>query len=160
MKKYKNFSLTNYLAALSSREPVPGGGSAAALVGSSGVSLLIMVARYSLGKGKPKVVEAKIQRIIDQAQVGQRGLLALVDRDSQAYLAYSKIPKTNISAKKKASQEAARIPKEICRICYKTVCLTPTLVQHGNKYLISDLEIALEFLWAAYRSAFILTKQS
>ena len=44
MKRYKIHTLQEYLEVLSQRTPVPGGGSAAALVGSLGAALISMVA--------------------------------------------------------------------------------------------------------------------
>ena len=119
----------------------------------------IMPASKSTSKKNTKAVEKRIEQVIRQADLWQKELLVIVDHDAEAYLRFSKIPKTDVKRKRLAQKEISRIPKDICRICYQAVGITPILVKKGSKYLLSDLEIALEFLWAAYRSAFILTKQ-
>jgi formiminotetrahydrofolate cyclodeaminase len=46
MNQYSRLTLAELLDAFASSQPVPGGGSAAALTGAVGASLLIMVAGY------------------------------------------------------------------------------------------------------------------
>ena len=50
--RFRNFTLRVYLNQLARREPVPGGGSAAALASALGVGLISMVANYSISKKK------------------------------------------------------------------------------------------------------------
>ena len=76
MKKYKDHTLQEYLDVLSKKTPVPGGGSAAALVAATGVALLLMVAHYSKGKSKSKSVENRIQKIIARGAALRRRLVA------------------------------------------------------------------------------------
>ena len=150
MKNYQNHTLTEYIRALSSRTPVPGGGSAAALVGSLGMALIAMVARYSMN---PSPVETKIRNILRQSQGLERRLLQLVDRDAQAY---RKVVKTRWAppAKKKAAlREARRVPQEVVRSCQRGIPLAAFLVKKGNRYLQSDARLAIEFLKSALRAS-------
>jgi formiminotetrahydrofolate cyclodeaminase len=66
MKKYTDLSLQTYLEKLASGEPVPGGGSVSAYVGSLGMGLTQMVARIAL-KRKPKGGLAPEQKFQDEA---------------------------------------------------------------------------------------------
>ena len=154
--KYKNFTLTRYLNVLASREPVPGGGSAAALSAAMGAALLGMVARYSIKKTSPARVLQRINRVIKAADDLQSKFLKIVDADAAAYLKYSRIPKTQAAAKRKALQEVSRQPREVCRLCAQAIDVAPVLVSHGNPYLLSDVEVAVELLWGAHRSALAL----
>ena len=160
MRKYKNQTLKKYLDVLSQKTPVPGGGSAAALSGALGVSLISMVAHYSLGKGKPAKMEAKFRRIIKESHRLKSRFLELVDLDAQAYLNVIKTKKASRQLRQMALKKARAVPLEVTKLCYKAVSLTPDLVKDGNKYLISDVEVALELILAAFNSALALLKHS
>lgn len=156
MKKFKNTTLKDYLGILSKKEPVPGGGSAAAYSAALAVGLISMVGAYSKGKGQPKRIEAKIARICEQSKLIREQLLDLVDLDAQAYLNVVKAKNKSKKEKQQANKKAQKIPLEVCRLTLKAVDLIPYLVIHGNKYLISDLSVAGEMLLAAHRSAAVL----
>ena len=156
MKKYKNHTLEEYLNVLSQRTPVPGGGSAAALVGSLGAALISMVANYSIKPNQPQAIQNKIQTILKKNEAIRLKLLEMVDLDAEAYLRVVEARRgPDISRKKKtaALRQARAIPNKVCRLCYKALALTPFLVVKGNRYLLSDVKVAIEFLLAAYQSA-------
>ena len=155
MKKYKNHTLCEYLDVLSKKTPVPGGGSAAALTGATGAALVSMVANYSKGISQSRKTENKICSLLKQSEHIRKRLLELVDLDAQAYLGVVKARKQSAQVKKKALREAAKIPREVCRLCYKGIQLAPYLVEEGNPYLISDIEVAAEMFLAAFNSAYI-----
>ena len=104
-------------------------------------------------KGVTQKKEDRLQRILDQAGRIHDRLLELVDLDAEAYLEVVAARTLSDKEKKKALKAAAAVPAEIARWCRKAVGLTPFLVKEGNPYLLSDVEAALELLWAAYRSA-------
>lgn len=155
MKKYKNHTLGEYLNVLSKKTPVPGGGSAAALTAATGAALVSMVANYSCGKSKFKRIENKISGILKQSEKIRKRLLELVDLDAQAYLGVVKARGASPQIKKRASKKAAKVPHEVCQLCYKAIQLTPFLVENGNQYLVSDIEVAVEMFQAAFNSAHI-----
>src|SRR5580765_4528482 len=95
---FAEMALADLMDAFSSTDAVPGGGSAAALAGAVGVSLLIMVA------GLPKTKTGAPEETADLAEASSRlhplrdTLLELVDRDSDAYrevLAAFRLPKAS-----------------------------------------------------------------
>ena len=155
MKKYKNFTLQEYLNSLSQRTPVPGGGSAAALVGALGASLISMVANYSIKPNQPLEVLTKIKKIFKESETLRKQLLEMVDLDAAAYLKVVESRSTSVSVEKKrnALRAAQAVPVEVCRLCYQAIELTPFLAKKGNKYLLSDVEVAVEFLLAAFSAA-------
>lgn len=157
MKKYQQHTLKEYLDVLSSRKPVPGGGSAAAYTGALGVALLGMVAQYSVGKSASKQIEKKIQTTILKCTEIQNALLDLVDSDAEAYQTVVNA-KGSLTERNKAERQARKIPAQVSTLCYKAVSLAPFLVEKGNVNLISDVEVAVEMLFAAHNSGQVLSK--
>ena len=138
---------------LSLKVPAPGGGSAAAATAALGAALLSMVANYSLGKTGSRGKEEKIKASLKQSEQLRKRFLALVDLDAQAYLNFVKTRGAAPAKRAAARRRAAQVPLEICKLCYKAVQLSPTLVRYGNRYLISDVKVALELLLAAFNAA-------
>ena len=155
MKKYKNHTLCEYLDALSKKTSVPGGGSAAALTAATGAALVSMVANYSKGRNKSKRVENKIYSLLKQNEQIRKRLIELIDLDAKAYLDVVKTRGASAQVKKKALRGASKVPLEVCRLCYKAIQLMPYLIENGNPYLISDIEVAAEMFLAAFNSAHI-----
>jgi len=155
VKKLKNHTLKEYLDVLAKKEPIPGGGSVAALAAALAAGLMSMVARYSLGKTPIKRTERKIETVLDRTENLRERLLELVDLDAMAYMKVVRSRGQSPALKKKAKSEARSVPREVSRISYQLLELAPVLASHGNKYLISDVEVAVELLFAAYKSAMI-----
>ncbi len=153
MKAFQNYTLTEYSRVLSLKVPAPGGGSAAALIAAVGAALLSMVANYSIGKGASKQAEKRVRDILRQTERLRKRLLELVDLDAQAYLNVVRSRQASPQKRKAALKAARQVPQEVCRLCYKAVQLSSDLVRYGNKYLLSDVEVALEALQAAFNSA-------
>ena len=151
---FKQVTLASYLEQLSRREPVPGGGSAAALTAALGAALISMAANYSIGrKANTKAVETRLAGIVRASETIRKRLLDLTSLDSQAYLKVVQARKQNALAQKKAARQAAAVGREVCRLCYKAIDLASFLAAQGNPYLISDIEVAVELLNASYRSS-------
>ena len=155
MKKFQRYTLKEYLDSLSAKKPVPGGGSAAALTAATGAALISMVARYSLGKGASKTVEKKIEKTLAKSEALRERFLEYVDLDAEAYLKVVEARKGTAREKKAAARQARNVPLQVAKLCYTAVELTPFLVEKGNKYLVSDVEVAVELLMAAFHSAMI-----
>lgn len=155
MKKFTRYPVKDYLDALASREPVPGGGSAAAAAAALGAALISMVARYSLKKGKPPAVEKKITAHLKKSEAVREKLTELIHLDAESYLNVVKARKGTAAQKRRAQMQARKVPGEIAQQCYKALELTPFLVKEGNPHLLSDIEVAVELLYAAFESALI-----
>ena len=153
LKKFKNHSIAEYLKVLAQKTPVPGGGSAAALTAALGAALLSMVVRYSQGRSSQPKVEQKFKKILKETEGLRKRLCTLVDLDAQAYLKVVKTRQASLSKKREALKDARQVPLEVCLLCYKAVKLTPFLVANGSRYLISDVESAVEFFYAAFNAA-------
>ena len=151
------------LDALSSADPTPGGGSAAALVGATGASLLMMVA----GMPKSRTNSEEERNALDQAHrelsAWRRTLVELVDRDAAAYdlvIAAFRQPKATDeekAARKAAIQDATRVATEVpldtIRACVQTMQAGRAAVDHGNPSASSDVKVGYRLLMAAAEGA-------
>lgn len=157
-----NFSkktLQEYLNQLSSKQPVPGGGSAAALTAALGAGLVSMVTNYSIGrKANTPAMDQKFKSILKQSEMIRKRLLELASLDSQAYLQLCAARNLDAKAQKKASKAARGYPLEVCKLCYKALELAPFLVAKGNPYLISDVQVAIGLLEAGFNGAMVMVK--
>ncbi|PKL01885.1 MAG: sugar ABC transporter substrate-binding protein, partial [Synergistetes bacterium HGW-Synergistetes-2] len=118
----KNKSITEFAELLASREPVPGGGGASALVAALGMALGSMVANFTLGKKKYAHVEEDIKALILESEKIQDQLISCIDKDAKAFeplsRAYS-IPKEEPGrpqALEKYLKDAALVPMEILQL--------------------------------------------
>jgi methenyltetrahydrofolate cyclohydrolase len=154
---------TELLRAFGSNEPTPGGGSASALAGAVGASLLAMVA----GLPKPRVQAGGDTRILAAAASGAAGLsarlAALMNADSDAYnlvVSAFRLPKGTDEDKRVRSeriQEALRAatetPLDVMRACEQALQLARVVATFGNRNASSDVGVAVELLMAALRGA-------
>jgi methenyltetrahydrofolate cyclohydrolase len=158
-----NLTITEWLQALRSPEPTPGGGSAAALAGAMGASLLAMVA------GLPKSKAATAEDAARLAAAGTRcaalagELMALVDRDSEAYaqvMAAYRQPKTTDEEKvarsasiQQAMRAATAAPLDVMRACAGAAEQGVVVAAMGNPSASSDAAVGFELLGAGLRGA-------
>ncbi len=158
IRMYRNKILKTYLDDLAAKKPAPGGGSAAALVGALAAALLSMVANFTIGKDKYLAYEKEIKEVLRKSESIRKRLLQLVDLDVAVYMCVVAARDKSQSRQKIALKKAACVPTEVARLCYEAINLCPTLAEKGNKNLISDVEVAAEFLLAAFNSALINVK--
>src|SRR3989338_2773841 len=81
---YLKSSIEDYLKALSSEEPVPGGGGTSALVAALGIGLMIMVARISLKKQEGEKKE-NLNKVIETLERMHQNASDVVDLDPKVY---------------------------------------------------------------------------
>lgn len=155
--------VSELLSDFRSSEPTPGGGSASALAGAVGASLLAMVA----GLPKPRAATDA-----DVARLGTAGarcagladrLTALIDRDSEVYEAVVgayRLPKSTDEEKNARSrriQEALRAaietPLDVMRACREALDQAPAIGELGNPNASSDVQVGIELLGAGLRGA-------
>ena len=157
--QFSNKTLTEYLNQLSSKESVPGGGSAAALSAALGAGLVSMVAHYSIGrKANTAAMNRKFEAILKKSEIIRKRLLELASLDSEAYLQLCAARSLDKKAQKSASKAARMVPLEICKLCYQALDLTPFLVAQGNPYLLSDVEVSVELLTAGFNGDLVMVR--
>jgi methenyltetrahydrofolate cyclohydrolase len=156
-------ALADLVDAFSSTDAVPGGGSAAALAGAVGVSLLIMVA------GLPKTKTGAPEETADLAEASSRlhplrdTLLELVDRDSDAYrqvMAAFRLPKASEAEKTsrqeamdRATRAAIDAPLDTMRACQQALRGAIVVASNSSRKTISDVGVAVELLVASLHGA-------
>ena len=160
---YRKKSCEDFIQALSSKEPVPGGGGASALVGAVGTALGGMVGSLTLGKKKYKDVEADIQRMMDESQQLQDQLLDLTQRDAEAFAPLGKaygMPKETkeqqeekVRILEQALNDACQVPLEIMEKCCQGIDLCGEFADQGSVMAISDAGAGASFCRAALQSA-------
>lgn len=161
--KLTNLTVTELLAAFRSSEPTPGGGSAAALAGAVGASLLTMVA----GLPKPAAATGDDRRQL--AEAGARctelaiQLEQLIDDDSAAYdlvVGAFRLPKgtdeekaARTGAIQRALTAATETPLQVMRLCAKGLETLHAVDRLGNPNASSDVQVAFSMLRAGLRGA-------
>ena len=151
---YISESITKYLDDLSAKLPAPGGGSVAALTGALGVSLILMVLNYTIGKEKYKEFEEELKGVLESAKELKKKLSTLIDRDVEAYKRLSATFKSQDGTiKEKALRDAAGVPIEICNCSFEAIKLCQEVMDKTNKNLITDIGVAAELLESAFNSA-------
>ena len=160
---FVQMAVADLMDAFASTDAIPGGGSAAALAGALGASLLLMVA------GMPKTKTGAPEETADLAEAASRlhplrdSLLELVDRDSDAYrqvLEAYHLPKESDAektARKQAVDRATRIateaPLNTMRACQQSLRGAVIIARNGNRRTTSDIGVGVELLLAALRGA-------
>lgn len=151
---YIDESIKRYVDDLAAKLPAPGGGSAAALTSTLGVSLILMVLNYTVGKEKYKKFEAELNPELATAKELKKKLSILVDKDVEAYKRVSAtFSSEDGTIKEKSLKDAVGVPIEICNLSYEALKICRNVMDKTNKNLITDIAVAAEFLEAAYNSA-------
>lgn len=161
-------SLDEFAAKLASGDPTPGGGSASALVGALGASLLRMVGALTTSSSKLAEYHAEAAAAAAKAEALQRGLLQAVDEDVRAYDAVTaayRMPKAtdgDRAARSRAIQaalaDAIGPPLRVVELSRDVAALAASVSQYGNPNAISDVGCAALCAQAAARGAWFNVK--
>ena len=138
-------SCRQFAEALAARQPVPGGGGAAAYAGALGAALCAMVARFDEGKPALTALSDELARAIREADAIRADLLALVDEDAAAYALVSAayaLPRDDSERPARieaALHEAVRPPYKIMQACARAIELLEGLSHSCSRLLLSDV---------------------
>jgi formiminotetrahydrofolate cyclodeaminase len=156
-------TVTELLAAFRSAEPTPGGGSASALAGAIGASLLAMVAGLPKPRAGTEEDAERLHAAGSRCAALSDHLAALVDRDSEAYdmvVAAFRLPKGTDDEKavrsariQAAMQAATEAPLDVMRACSDAIEQGAVVARFGNTNASSDVQVGLELLGAGLRGA-------
>ncbi len=156
-------TVADFLDNLASKEPVPGGGSVAALSGALAASLLAMVCRLTIGKKGYEEVSPEMEGLVPELLTVEAQLRGLMEQDAKAYAdvmdAY-KLPKgtdvekaTRTSAVQSALKRASEVPLRVAEKCTQLVQLARPIAERGNKNAASDAGVAALMAEAGLRGA-------
>lgn len=163
MSQYSDLSLAQLLDAFASNQPVPGGGSAAALAGAVGASLLIMVAGLPKTRHGTDEERSALTAAAARLRPLRDELASLIDRDSEAYTsvinAY-RLPRSTDAeqaARRNAIDEAMRAateaPLATIRACERAMREAEVIASSGAASASSDVAVGIELLKTAARGA-------
>lgn len=159
-----DMSIKDYAAVLAAKTPVPGGGSASALVAALGMALGSMVGNFTVGKKQYADVEPDIKRIMGEAEEIRLALLSCVDEDAAAFEPLSqayKIPKDDpgrAETLEKCLRSAAAVPMKILELSCRAIELQRELSEKGSAAIISDAGTGVVFCWSALYGAALNVK--
>lgn len=157
-------SCGDFTAALAAKVSVPGGGGASALAGAVGVALGTMVGNFTVGKKKYAEVEPRILELMDEAEKVRLELLALMDKDAEAFEPLSKaygIPKDEPGRDEimeKCLRDAAAVPLAIMELCCKAVVLHKEFAEKGSTLMVSDAGTGAAICLGAIKGAALNVK--
>jgi len=169
---FSKLSCEKFVEVLASKEPVPGGGGAAALAGAIGTALGNMVGSLTVGKKKYADVQEDIIELKRRADELQAEFIRLIARDAEVFEPLSKaygMPKdTPIQQEEKDRVMAAalkgccEVPLEIMEKCCVAIKLHAQFAEKGTAIAISDVGCGVVLCKAALQAAslnvFINTK--
>lgn len=158
-------TLQGFLDRLAAETSTPGGGGAAALTGSQAAALVSMVINFTTGRKKYADVEAEMQEHLARSEQLRQELLALVDKDAEAFSAVSAcytMPRASAEEKaartaalQKAMKGAAEVPFIVAEKCLDVIRLAEPVGEKGNTNVVSDAATAIYLARAALESAIL-----
>lgn len=148
-----DLKVTDFLNKVAGSDPVPGGGSVAALNGAIASALAAMVAGLTIGK-KGYEDTAEIMKHIQTLALTQKtGFVVDIDRDSEAYnkvFDYFKLSKSTDEEKKirsaaiqEATKFAALVPMQVARNAYELMGIIADVAKMGNRNAVTDACVAM-----------------
>lgn len=155
MKKLVDMTVTEFVAALASAEPTPGGGATAALVATLAASLGSMASGISLGKNESEEKTLELTKIKKNLDAIGSYLLRQIDEDVKSYQPiqkYSAMPKDTpdlASHFDAALRIACQVPTEILFAAAQAAKQLVSLADVCNTSLLSDIGVGLELCRAA-----------
>ncbi|MCL1876283.1 MAG: cyclodeaminase/cyclohydrolase family protein [Synergistaceae bacterium] len=158
-------TLREFIDVLSSTSPAPGGGSAAALSGALGASLVAMVCRLTIGKKGYEEHEALIKSSLIKAEQLANSLLDAVQKDTEAFdsvMAAFALPKATDDEKEtrretiqEAFKAAVASPENIAVKCLNILEIAEEIVDKCNSNAISDIAVGALEAWAGLQGALL-----
>ncbi|MDY3869095.1 MAG: cyclodeaminase/cyclohydrolase family protein [Pyramidobacter sp.] len=165
-------SCADFVSVLATKEPVPGGGGASALVGAIGTALGNMVGSLTVGKKKYADVEAEMLELKRRCYALQSELLDLAEKDAEVFAPLAKaygLPKDTEEQRREkervmeaALKAACDVPLCIMEKCCDAVGLMADFAKKGSRLAVSDAGVGAAMCRAALEGAalnvFINTK--
>lgn len=148
-----DFTVKEFLDKVAGNDPVPGGGSVAALSGALASALSAMVAQLTIGKKGYEAAEEVMQHAHILTSRMMKEFLALIDKDSEAYnevFACFKLSKSTDGEKKirsaaiqEATKHAALVPMEVARLALDMMPVIADVARLGNQNAVTDACVAM-----------------
>ena len=140
--------MTEFLDALGSSAPTPGGGAGAAVALGMGAALVAMTARLTTGRRRFRAVEADMDRVIERCDAIRVSALELAAADAEAYgnvMAAFGLPRNSDDERlfrrtsiAMACEQASRVPLRVATAASEIIELASETAAKGNPNVISD----------------------
>ena len=148
------WTIKRFLGRLSSSEPTPGGGSAAALAGALGCSLGCMVGKILLSRPRLKTAaRSRLERNLDLLDGLLEKLQSYIQQDAQAYRALVQAQRSRRGVPM-ARKRAIECPVKICETTGEALKVIRRISPLAGPYLGSDLKAGRALLKGAFESAY------
>jgi formiminotetrahydrofolate cyclodeaminase len=147
------------LESIAAKQPTPGGGAVASIVGALGAALARMVVNYSIGKKNLAEHDALHREAVQALTDLQRRALELAAADAEAYARLNALWKLPVEDEQRqrdfppAVQAAIDAPSGILEACLRILDQLHGLAGRTNRMLDSDLAIAAVLAEAGARAA-------
>lgn len=161
MTKEKTFE--EFLDALGSKAPTPGGGGAAGISGAFGAALCEMVCSLTIGKKKYQGVEEEMKKAAEKARECREVFLSLADEDEEVFLPLSKayaLKKDTDEEKEirnrvmeEALNKAVSVPFKVLEACHKLLDTLKFVAENGSVLAVSDASCSASMTRSALESA-------
>lgn len=148
-----DLTLNEFLNKVAGSDPVPGGGSVAALNGAIASALAAMVAQLTIGKKGYEAHQELMEHIAETAQQHLTQFMTDVDKDSDAYnevFACFKLPKQTDEEKaarsaaiQAATKHAALVPMQVAHDAYQLMDIISDVARLGNRNAVTDACVAM-----------------
>ncbi len=168
----KEVTIEQFLYQLGSKDPVPGGGGAAALGNAIGAALGQMVTNLTTGKKKFAQYESELQQSLHMLEKLKKVSLEFVEKDAKAFIPVAKaysLPKNTeeeINYRNQFMEEALLgatiVPIEMMEVVLQVIIILERLAKIGSRLALSDIGVGIQFCRSALLSSamnvFINTK--
>lgn len=145
---FADLTVREFFDRLGSNDPTPGGGTAGAIAGAMGASLVRMLAAVTVGKPKFAAVEGLMNAVAETMADARARLLELADLDSASFDAVSaafkqpKATEAEQAARKQAIEAALKgacsAPLKVMEQCLEVIGAGKQAVLQGNPNAASD----------------------
>lgn len=156
-------TIEEFLSALSSKQPVPGGGGASALAGALGTALGLMVGNLTIGKKKYAQAEEEVLSMMGRLAEMQKDMVRLADEDGKVFAplaaAYGLPSGTEEekSYKVQVMEEnllaASLVPVRVMESAVEILDILDVMEQKGSVMAVSDVGVAVQFARTAVTGA-------
>lgn len=154
----RDLTLDKFSEELFSKNAIPGGGGATALVGSLAVSLGAMAANLTVGKAKYAEYTSRLEEILIRAEELRLHLLELIDEDAKGFGEVSKAYKLKPKDEEvieKALVSAATPPLNMMEALKEVIELLDELSAKTSVLVVSDVGVGAKLAGAALSSAYL-----
>lgn len=148
----KELTVEQFVSAVASSSPAPGGGSVAALAGAQAAGLLSMYCNLSQNREKLGDLVGMLQKAGEEARFLKAKLLEAIDEDTIAFnrvMDAYRLPKGSEAEKRErakaiqvAAAYAADVPLQTARDSFKILSIVGEVAAKGNPAAITDLGVA------------------